>query len=159
LVRAVAEVVREMPELVVLCAGDGPHRGAFEREAAERGLTNAVRFLGHRADVPALLALSRLVVLPSLAESFGFAALEAMSLGRPVVASRAGGLPEVVRDGDTGLLVDVGDAAGLARAMVALLRDPERAAALGAAGRERARGFSCDRMLRGYEAVYGRIAR
>jgi starch synthase len=110
-------------------------------------------------DVHALIALASVVVLPSLAESFGFAALEAMSLGRPVVASRAGGLPEVVSDGETGLLVDVGDAPALARALVALLRDPGRAAALGAAGRERARTFSCERMLRGYEAVYGRIAR
>lgn len=159
LLRAAAEVVRDVPELVVLCAGEGPHRAAFEREAADLGLASVVRFLGHRRDVPALMALSRVVVLPSLAESFGFAALEAMSLGRPVVASRAGGLPEVVADGETGLLVDVGDAAGLARALAALLRDPERASALGAAGRVRAGAFSCDRMLRGYEAVYERIAR
>jgi glycosyltransferase involved in cell wall biosynthesis len=148
-----------VPEVLVLCAGDGPHRAAFEHEAAERGLTHAVRFLGQRGDVPALIGLSRLVVLPSLAESFGFAALEGMALGRPVVASRAGGLPEVVADGETGLLVDVGDAPGLARALTALLRDPERAAQMGGRGRERARAFSCERMMRGYEAVYARIAR
>ena len=159
LLRAAADVVRDVPGLVILCAGDGPHRASLEREAAARGLGSVVRFLGHRRDVPALITLSRLVVLPSLAESFGFAALEAMSLGRPVVASRAGGLPEVVADGETGVLVDVGDEPGLGRALVTLLRDPERAAALGAAGRARARAFSCERMMRGYEAVYGRIAR
>jgi glycosyltransferase involved in cell wall biosynthesis len=159
LLGAVPDVAREVPRLVVLCAGGGPHRAELEREATERGLSGVVRFLGHRPDVPALIALSRLVILPSLAESFGFAALEAMSLGRPVVASRAGGLPEVVADGATGLLVDVGDAPGLARAMTSLLRDPERAKELGAAGRRRAGTFSCERMQRGYEAVYGRVAR
>ena len=71
-----------------------------------------MRFLGQRADVPALLALSSLAVLPSLAESFGFAALEAMSLGRAVVASRAGGLPEVVADGETGAAGGRGRRAG-----------------------------------------------
>jgi glycosyltransferase involved in cell wall biosynthesis len=150
LLRALPEVLRQVPDLVVLCAGDGPHRARIEREA--QGLGPAVRFLGQRGDVPALIALSRLVALPSLAESFGFAAVEAMSLGRPVVATRAGGLPEVV--GDAGLLADVGDAPGLARAMIAVLTDPARASALGARGRERALVFSCERMLRGYEAVY-----
>jgi glycosyltransferase involved in cell wall biosynthesis len=154
LLRALPEVLRAVPDLVVLCAGDGPHRAALERETAERGLTAHVRFLGQRADVPALLALSSLAVLPSLAESFGFAALEAMSLGRAVVASRSGGLPEVVADGETGLLADVGDAAGLAAAMTALLRDPARREAMGAAGRARAALFTSERMVRGYEAVY-----
>jgi glycosyltransferase involved in cell wall biosynthesis len=113
-----------------------------------------VRFLGQRSDVNVLTALASLAVLPSLAESFGFAALEAMSLGRPVVASRAGGLPEVVAEGETGLLADVGDAAGLAAAMGALLGSPARAAAMGEAGRRRAALFSSERMVRGYEAVY-----
>jgi glycosyltransferase involved in cell wall biosynthesis len=158
LLGALAEAVRDVPEILVLCAGDGPHRAAFERDAAARGLRNHVRFLGQRSDVPALIALAQVVVLPSLAESFGFAALEGMSLGRPVVASRAGGLPEVVADGETGVLVDVGDAAGLARAMVGLLREPALAATLGAAGRARAGAFSCERMVRGYEAVYAGIA-
>ncbi len=152
--RALPDVLREVPDLVVLCAGDGPHRGAIEAEVRRLGLERSVRLLGQRADVPALVALSSLVVLPSLAESFGFAALEAMSLGRPVVASRAGGLPEVVAEGETGLLADVGDAAGLAAAMRAVLRDPARAAAMGEAGRRRASLFTGERMVRGYEAVY-----
>jgi glycosyltransferase involved in cell wall biosynthesis len=154
LLRALPAVLRAVPGLVVLCAGDGPHRAALERESAERGLAAHVRFLGQRSDVPALLALSSLAVLPSLAESFGFAALEAMSLGRAVVASRSGGLPEVVADGETGLLTDVGDAAGLAAALTALLTDPARREAMGASGRARAALFTSERMVRGYEAVY-----
>jgi glycosyltransferase involved in cell wall biosynthesis len=155
LLDALPAVRRAVPDLVVLCAGDGPHRAALERETAARGLAAHVRFLGQRADVPALLALSSLAVLPSLAESFGFAALEAMSLGRAVVASRAGGLPEVVADGETGLLADVGDAVSLASALTALLCDPARREAMGAAGRARAALFTSERMVRGYEAVYG----
>lgn len=154
LFEALPAVLREVPELVVLCAGEGPHRAALERQAAARGLAAHVRFLGQRADVPALYALSALAVLPSLAESFGFAALEAMSLGRAVVASRAGGLPEVVADGETGLLTGVGDAAALAAALTTLLRDPARREAMGAAGRARAALFTSERMVRGYEAVY-----
>jgi L-malate glycosyltransferase len=152
--RALPDVLREVPGVLVLCAGDGPHRESLEAEVRRLGLERVVRFLGQRSDVPALVALSALVVLPSLAESFGFAALEAMSLGRAVVASRAGGLPEVVADGETGLLADVGDAASLAAAMRALLRDPGRAAAMGEAGRRRASMFTGERMVCGYEAVY-----
>jgi glycosyltransferase involved in cell wall biosynthesis len=152
--RALPDVLREFPGLLVLCAGEGPHRGAIEAGARRLGLDRSVRFLGQRSDVPALMALSSLVVLPSLAESFGFAALEAMSLGRPVVASRAGGLPEVVADGETGLLADVGDADALADALRALLRDPRRSAGMGEAGRRRAATFTGERMVRGYEAVY-----
>lgn len=152
--RALPDVLREVPGLVVLCAGEGPHRATIEADAKRLGLERSVRFLGQRSDVPALIALSSVVVLPSLAESFGLAALEAMSLGRPVVASRAGGLPEVVEDGATGLLADVGDAAGLATALRALLRDARRAREMGAAGRRRASLFTGERMVRGYEAVY-----
>lgn len=154
LLRALPAVLREVPGLVVLCAGDGPHRPDLERDTAARGLGAHVRFLGQRGDVPALLALSTLALLPSRAESFGFAALEAMSLGRAVVASRAGGLPEVVTHGETGLVVDVGDADGLAAAMTSLLRDRGRREAMGAAGRARAALFTSERMVRGYEAVY-----
>jgi glycosyltransferase involved in cell wall biosynthesis len=152
--RALPEVLREVPGLVVLCAGEGPHRAAIEADAQRLGLARSVRFLGQRADVPVLMALSSVVVLPSLAESFGLAALEAMSLGRPVVASRAGGLPEVVADGETGLLADVGDASGLAAGLRALVADTARAAAMGEAGRRRAALFTGERMVRGYEAVY-----
>ena len=156
LLRALSEVVRAAPDVLVLCAGEGPHRAPLEREVEARALGAHVRFLGQRRDVPALIALSRVVVLPSLAESFGFAALEAMSLGRPVVASRAGGLPEVV--GEAGLLAEVGDAPGLAQALRSLLGDPGRADELGREGRRRAAQFSCERMLRGYEAVYAGLA-
>ena len=154
LFRAIPRIVEECGATVFLLAGDGPHRAAMERAVAEFGVSEHVRFLGRRSDVPALLGLADIAVLPSLAESFGFAALEAMSLGVPVVASATGGLPEVVSDGVTGIIVAMGDACALAAAVVRVLKDRELAATFGHAGRERSRLFTAERMLRGYEAVY-----
>jgi glycosyltransferase involved in cell wall biosynthesis len=154
LFEALPRVAAQVGRVLVLLAGDGPHRRELEGEVRTRGLTRSVRFLGRRGDIPELIALCSVLVLPSFAESFGFAALEAMSLGRPVVASRAGGLPEVVADGETGLLVPVGDAGALAEALSRVLTDPSWARALGAAGRRRAAQFGVERMMRGYEAVY-----
>src|SRR5262249_1926185 len=91
--------------VAVLLAGAGPPRPQLGAEVEKRGLGGGVQFLGRRGDIPELIGLASVVVLPSLAESFGFALLEAMSLGKPVVASTTGGIPEVVADGQTGLLV------------------------------------------------------
>jgi glycosyltransferase involved in cell wall biosynthesis/GT2 family glycosyltransferase len=151
---ALPRVLPQVGPLVVLLAGDGPHREQLESEVRLRGLDSVVRFLGRRDDIPELISLSSVVVLPSLAESFGLAALEAMSLGRPVVAARTGGIPEVVVDGRTGLLVPPGDADGLAVALSRILKDREWAAALGEEACRRATFFSVERMMRGYEAVY-----
>lgn len=151
---ALQGVLPHVGPLVVLLAGDGPERVQLQSEVRQRGLDSVVKFLGQRHDIPELISLSSVVVLPSLAESFGFAALEAMSLGRAVVATRTGGIPEVAVDGRTGLLVPPGDANGLAVALSRILKDREWAAALGEEGRRRAAFFSVERMMRGYEAVY-----
>jgi glycosyltransferase involved in cell wall biosynthesis len=152
---AVPRIVARVGPLTVLLAGDGPHRAKLEADAQRRGLQRIVRFVGRRNDVAELIGLSSVIVLPSLAESFGFAALEAMSLGKPVVASSLGGLAEVV--GDSGVLAPPGNAEALADAVCQVLEDPERARALGENGRRRAALFSADRMMRGYEAVYRRV--
>jgi glycosyltransferase involved in cell wall biosynthesis len=154
LFEALSGVLPHVGPLVVLLAGDGPHRDQLESEIRRRGLDSVVRFLGRRHDIPELISLSSVVVLPSLAESFGFAALEAMSLSRPVVAARTGGIPEVVDDERTGLLVPPEDSNGLAVALSRILKDREWATTLGAEGRRRAAFFSVERMMRGYEAVY-----
>ena len=140
-----------------LLAGEGPHRAALEAEVLGRGLGDHVTFLGRRRDIPALILLSRVVMLPSLAESFGYAVLEAMSLGRPVVTSDTGGLPELVRDGVTGLVVPKGDHSALASALVAVLADRDLADRLAMAGPDWARQFSYDKMIEGYERVYRRL--
>lgn len=157
LFEAIPQILEHVGRVVFLLAGDGPHRALLEREARARGLQGVVRFLGRRADVPELIALSSLVTLPSLAESFGFAVLEAMSLGKPVVAALTGGIPEVVANGSTGLLVPQKDSQALADAICRVLQNPAEAQAFGEAGRRRAAEFSFDRMIRGYEAVYERL--
>jgi glycosyltransferase involved in cell wall biosynthesis len=157
LFEALPPVVERVGRLTVLVAGDGPHRGVLEEDIRARGLAGVVRLLGWRNDVAALIGLSSLVVLPSLAESFGFVLVEAMGLGKPVVATTTGGIPEVVTDGETGLLVPPGDAPALSEAISRLLLDPRAAASLGEAGRSRPALFTFERMMRGYEAVYESI--
>lgn len=154
---ALARIMPIVGPLTVLLAGEGPYRDRFECEVRRRGLKSIVRFLGRRSDVPVLIALSSVVVLPALAESFGFALLEAMSLGRPVIGSRTGGIPEVVVDGQTGVLVPRGDAAALAAALTNVLKDRQWAEALGEEGRRRAALFSVAPMMRGYQEVYERV--
>jgi hypothetical protein len=132
LLRAVAG----LPDEVHLSlAGEGPERGALEALARELGIAHRVTFLGWRQDVGALLAGAEMLVVPSCIEPLGNVVLEGFSASRPVVATAADGPREVIEHGRTGLLVTIGDAAALAGAITGLLRDPARAAALGAAGR------------------------
>lgn len=151
---ALSGVLPHAGPLTVLLAGEGPHRKQLESAVRRRGLDSVVKFLGRRHDIAELISLSSVVVLPSLAESFGFAALEAMSLGRPVIAARTGGIPEVVAEEQTGLLVPAEDSNALALALSRVLKDREWARALGEEGRKRAGLFSAERMMRGYESVY-----
>ena len=154
---AAPEIISRVGPTVFLLAGDGPDRCQLEEYALARGLQNQVRFLGRRDDVADLISLSSVVVLPSLAESFGFTLLEAMSLGRPVVGSTAGGIPEVVADGVDGLLVAPGQSQELAEAICHVLKNPNIAETMGEAGRKNAARFTFGRMIRGYEAVYERV--
>ncbi len=135
LIDVLVRVRRVVPARLVL-VGDGPERAAVEALAQARGVAAAVAFAGPRPDVADDLPHADAFLLPSATESFGVAALEAMSAGVPVVAYRVGGLPDVV--GDTGLLVAPFDAAAYADAVLALAGDPDRRAALGAAARARA---------------------
>src|SRR6185369_3181875 len=126
--------------------------GAGTMEPALRALAaplgRAVVFLGARADVPDLLAASDVVVLASLAEALPTALMEAAAAGRPCVATRVGGVPEIVDDGVTGLLVPPSDAPALARALTCLARDPALRADMGRAARERAEArFSLDAQI------------
>lgn len=154
---AVPEIMSRVGPFVLLLAGDGAARSTLEAEAQQRGLSGVVRFLGRRADIAALIELSSVVAQPSLAESFGIAVLEAMSLGKPVVASTVGGLPEVLAGGRAGLLVPPANASALANALVQIYQDPVLAQQLGEAGREQARLFNFERMMRSYEAVYDQV--
>jgi len=136
-------------------AGDGPTRERVEREVNAAGLRAAFRFLGHRNDVPALLAAADVVVLSSHYEGCPISVLEAMAAGRPVVATLVAGTAEVVESGVTGLLVPIGDTEGLADALGRLLSDPGQRVAMGEAGRRRVcRDFAADPLVRRIEALY-----
>ncbi len=152
------EAFARVGEAELWIAGDGPQRGALETRAKELGVAERVRFLGARDDVPDLLAACDVFVLPSRLEGLGVAALEAMAAAKPVVATRVGGLGEVVRDGECGLLVPPDDPAALAAALERLLGDPELRARLGAAGPARvAEGHLPEQLTDAYERLYREV--
>lgn len=143
----------------LVLVGDGPERAYLEALSARLGLKDRVILTGARPDVPDLLDAMDVFVLPSRNEALGIAAIEASARGRPVVASRAGGLPEVVVQGETGLLFDPSDARDCARALIALAGRPDWAAALGAAGRRRVRNqFDCRSLAEVQRAIYEEVA-
>lgn len=124
-VLAVFDRVRKEVPARLLLIGDGPERSLAERLAREGGFEDQTTFLGNVAAVETILPIAKLFLLPSDAESFGLAALEAMACGVPVIGTHAGGLPEVVEHGRTGYLLSVGDVEGMAAAALTLLRDPD----------------------------------
>jgi glycosyltransferase involved in cell wall biosynthesis len=128
--------------------GDGPARPRLETLAREEGIDHLTTFMGERRDVRELMEGFDLFVQPSLWEGFGVTLLEAMASGLPIVASRVGGIPEIVRDGETGLLVPPGDAGALAEECLRLLHHPDLAARMGEAGRTRLEEqFGIDRLV------------
>ena len=155
LLEAAAQLERNSPQVAhVVYAGDGPDLPAFRQRAAELGLTR-FHFLGKRTDVPTLLASASVAAVPSLwAEAFGLSVVEAMAAGVPLVASAIGGIPELVEDGVTGLLVPPGDPAALAAAIRQLLDDSALRARLSAAAQASARTrFGLDRVADELAAV------
>lgn len=152
---AAAAVAARVPRARFVVAGDGPARADLEARAARAGLGDRLRFAGERRDVPRLLSAYDLFVQPSLWEGFGLTLVEAMAVGKPVVATRVGGIPEIVRHGRDGVLVPPGDVAALAGAIVELLDDPARRSAFAAEGRHRARTeFHIDRLVGETAALY-----
>jgi N-acetyl-alpha-D-glucosaminyl L-malate synthase BshA len=155
-VRIFARIRRAMPATLVM-VGDGPDRADAEKEAAELGVQEDVRFLGRLESVATLLQGCEVFLLPSTSESFGLAALEAMACGAVVVATRVGGLPEVIDDGRTGILEPVGSVEAMGRRAVELLRDPARFDAMRTAALTRAADFSAARVVPMYEKLYEEV--
>jgi glycosyltransferase involved in cell wall biosynthesis len=138
LLRAFAAAKREVPALELEIAGRGPLEPALRALAKELGVADSVRFLGYVSPIQGAIERAAIVVVPSMGEGFGMVALEAMERARPVIAAEIGGLGELVRHGETGLLVPPGESEPFAEAIVALSGDLGRAAEMGAAGRRRA---------------------
>ena len=156
-VEVFAKIRRRIPARLIL-VGDGPERPRALAHAADLGLNDDVLFLGRHGSVEELLACTDLFLLPSESESFGLAALEAMACGAPVVASNAGGLPEVIEDGVSGFLLPVGETDAMAEAGLRILSDDEARKAMSAAARKIAVDkFSKEAIVPLYEALYERV--
>jgi glycosyltransferase involved in cell wall biosynthesis len=157
LLDAIPEVLREVPEARFVFAGDGPQRHNIETKIRTMGLGESVTLLGLRGDVPAVLKGLDLFVLPTVQEALGTSILEASAMGRAVVATRAGGTPEVVAEEKTGLLVPPEDSHTLAAAIIRLLKDRPLRESMGREGRKLVEAdFSTDRMVEKMHALYHR---
>ncbi|HZS94018.1 MAG TPA: glycosyltransferase family 4 protein [Chloroflexota bacterium] len=156
---AAALVQRVRPDTRWMLVGDGTIRNELEAQSRQLGLGSCVSFTGWLDDVRDVLALCDVFVLPSRSEHFGRVLIEAMAMGKPVVATDGGGVPEIVRHGETGLLVPSNQPASLAQAILTLLDDPVYATSLGAAGRARVeREFSLSRHVAEVERLYSELA-
>jgi glycosyltransferase involved in cell wall biosynthesis len=159
LLSALPVILQEFPSVRCLIVGDGELRDELARQARRDGVASRVVFTGHVESCEDLLSVLDVFVLPSLWEGMPYAILEAMSLGKPVVATRVGGCKDVVVDGETGLLVDARDPGSLAGAIRRLLRDSEERRRMGERGQRRAREmFGLDRMIAGLQGIYEELA-
>ena len=158
LIRAARIVVDQEPQTTFLLVGQGPTEKEVKAQALELGLEGKVVFAGFRPDAARIMAAADVFVLPSLYEGLPIAMLEAMALGRPVVASRVGGVPEVIDDEVDGLLVDPLDPAQLAEKVLTLLHNPELRGRLSRNAARKVRDqFSVERMVKSTEAIYSSV--
>ena len=154
---AIFALVRQKQRARLLMVGDGPERPKAEWLANTHGVSRDVQFVGKQNDMNELLAISDVLLLPSELESFGLVALEAMACEVPVIATRVGGIPEVVRDGVDGFLYDVGDVRSMADGCLPILNNPQIREKLGKAAREHAmRDFCASKIVLQYEDLYAR---
>jgi glycosyltransferase involved in cell wall biosynthesis len=155
MIRALPAILASGANAFYLVVGDGPHRQALEQEVRRAGVGDRVIFAGMRSDIPRLLAASDLFVLPSLTEALPTVLAEAMAARLPVVASRVGGIPEMITPGVNGLLIEPEDVTGLAQACLQLLGDPAMRARLGKGGEEIVqRKFNICRQVDELEQLY-----
>ncbi|MGQ7276811.1 N-acetyl-alpha-D-glucosaminyl L-malate synthase BshA [Brevibacillus thermoruber] len=148
-------LVREQLPVKLMLIGEGPDLGSVRNMVAELGLEGDTHFLGKQEDVAEVISMADVMLLPSEKESFGLVALEAMACGVPVVTTNAGGLPEVVPDGECGFLLPVGDVAGMAERTVRLLTDPDLYRRLSRNSIQRSSETFChEKITSQYESLY-----
>ncbi|HLA28920.1 MAG TPA: glycosyltransferase family 4 protein [Syntrophales bacterium] len=157
LLRAAFDLIRQGQCIFLLLLGDGELRQDLERSAKRLGIENYVRFLGWRSDVARIMAVYDIFCLPSRNEGMGKVLVEAMAMGLPIIASNIGGIRDIVRTGENGLLVPVGDVAAWAEAISCLCRDPERRRRMGDAGRQMAPFYSSEEMIKRIDQLYRKL--
>src|SRR5574340_50040 len=156
---AVLEIVRAIRDLgidaVVCMVGDGPDRDRLEQLARDLGIARQCYFVGYQSEIAGYYRLFDAFLLPSVNEGTPVSAIEALASGTPVVANRVGGVPDVVRDGEEGFLVEVGDIDGAARRLAELARDPESRRRFGESGRARTfERYSVGRLVDDVDRLY-----
>jgi glycosyltransferase involved in cell wall biosynthesis len=162
LVQAAAKVLKALPKATFVLVGeDGGMKPLIEKRARELGIEKSLLLTGHLKDEAmfrSAFAACDIFVLPSIFEAFGIVILEAMALGRPCVATKVGGVPGLIDDGETGLLVEPNDPSGLAKALLSLLKDPDKAGAMGAKARKAVgKEFTWPRIVDRLEQVYREV--
>jgi glycosyltransferase involved in cell wall biosynthesis len=159
LLEAIPKVVEAHPDVIFLLAGDGALLAELKAQAKRLGIENNIIFAGFCSNVHDLLRGSTIFLLPSLWEGLPLVAIEASAVGLPVIATAVDGTPEVVKDGETGLLIDPRNPEAIATAVVALLDDPERARKMGSSGASFVRAhFDVSRQVEGTERIYMELA-
>jgi len=155
LLEAMPGILRQFPEAKLLLAGEGPQETNLQRRIDELKIRGAVIFPGFRRDVVRVLNTLDVFVFPSLEEALGTAVIEALAMGRPVVASRVGGIPEIITDGENGFLVEPADPAAIAAKVNLLLGDPARRREMAARGKKTVfERYDNRQMVRGLEDLY-----
>jgi glycosyltransferase involved in cell wall biosynthesis len=154
LIKALPAILKRFPLLSLEIIGEGPERKNLEALIQKLDLNRHITLLGRRSDVLKHMSQWSLVVLPSLVEPFGIVILEAFALGVPIVASRVGGIPEIIEDGKQGLLVQPGDEDAISEAVIEILENERRADKMAEQGAKRARDFDWENIVKNYEKLY-----
>ncbi len=157
IMKAFAKITENFKDVELWLAGSASESFCNKDLARDLDVYNRVKWLGTRSDVPLLMSACDIYVQPSRSEAFGLTGAEAMAAARPVVSANVGGVPEVVEDGVTGILVDPGNVEALAEAISVFLKDPEKRKRMGKAGRERAANlFQLEKEIDGIMSLYGK---
>lgn len=156
LIDAFSKIIKEIPRAKLILVGDGSERRNFEKQAEELGVKDSVRFAGEirHDELPHYYHQADVFVMPSLSEGFGITAIEAMACGVAVIATRVGGLLDIIADGKGGILVEAGDSRAIARAVLFLSNNPQKTRLLKGQGIERAQEYSWDRVASRVTALY-----
>ena len=155
LLEAAASILRSGERVQFVVVGDGPLKKRLINHAKSLGVSKHVHFIGFRKDIPQILSVIDILVVPSLWEGLPLTILEAMFAGKPIIATRVGGIPEAVMDRETGILISPRDCHALSRGILELLNDPKKRKEMGEKGKQRAlRHFDVDRMVKEYSDIY-----
>jgi glycosyltransferase involved in cell wall biosynthesis len=157
LLNAMESVWMDYPETTLIFVGKGDLEEELRSKAWQMGVSDRVKFLGWRDDIPEIMQILDVFVLPSLNEGMGRVLAEAMAAGKPVIASHVGGIPDLVKPGQNGFLVEPGDVSGLSRAITRLLSDKKIRDEMGRKGREMCQDFSVEKMIEKIDVMYASL--